>query len=311
MAGRKPSQAGGADRLRVVVEELTPELLPEFVDRLAPSAAGRTLLGGGLRGPEIDLERRRPGSVFIAASADGRLVGAAATGWLGLCGVVRSLWYDGTAPFAGIAWRLCRAALHEFEAAGLPRARVQFEAANDWESEIWRAYGFSRPEGGQLWSCHVKHTQESHRPAAGVSVRPLQKADVGAIGAVLRQTPESGFGASDQRALEMAPLGRNRAFLVARQGGELAGALFGGSFGDHAGISHLWVRDAQRARGVGQSLMAQAALAFAQAEARHIHVLLSARQLSQARFWEGIGFRENRSVTAMERPLGAGLPAPL
>ena len=311
VAGQKPSQTGGDDRLRVVVEELTPGLLPEFVDRLAGGGTGRTLLGGGLRGPEIDLERQRPGSVFIAASAGGRLVGAAATGWLGLCGIVRSLWYDAAAPVEGIAWRLCRAAMHEFEAAGLPRAQVRFETVNAWEGEVWQAYGFSRPAGSQLWTCHVKHTQESHRPASGVTVVPLQKVDARAVGAVLRQAPESGFEAGDQRALEMAPLGRNRSFFIAQQGGELAGVLFGGCFGDQAGISHLWVRDAQRARGVGQCLMAQAVLAFGQAEARHIHVLLNARQLSQARFWQGLGFRENRTLNAMERQLGgASQPVP-
>ncbi len=292
---------------KIEVSELAPEEMGELHDRLGKWAAPTSRLGDGMRAQEIELEYRRPGGAFFVARSGGQLVGALAAGSFGLRGIVRGLWFDDTAPVSGVAWLLLRAALHEFEAARILRVLAFTTSGSSWEQEVWKSWGFASATNTRLLACHIMESRETPKSTAGVVIRPFQRGEAGLVGEALRRAPEIGFELWERQLLETAPLGRNRAFFVAWREAEPVGVLLGGTFGDLAAITHLWVREPERAAGIGQQLASHALLAFARAEAKRVQVILDADYLASMPFWSALGFQPHGLLKYVERALQDGI----
>ncbi len=286
---------------KIEVAELAQVEMVELHERLGKWASPQSRLGDGMRAREIDLEFRRPGGAFFVARSQGKLVGALAAGSLGLRGLVRAVWFDDTAPVSGVAWHLLKAALHEFEAARIMRVLAFLGSSSQWEKEVWKSWGFVRTEGTRLLTCSVVDARGTPKSSPGVLIRAFQRSEAGLVSEALRRAPEPGFEIWERQLLESIPLGRNRVMYVAWRDEEPVGALIGGTFGDLATVTHLWVRESERATGIGHHLISHALLAFTRAEAKQVHVMLASDYLASAPFWAALGFRENPAVEFVER----------
>jgi ribosomal protein S18 acetylase RimI-like enzyme len=194
------------------------------------------------------------------------------------------------------AWQAVADALHTGASALLPPAVTEEELAIDERNA--RAASFARRHGFSRGAASAVLHRDLGVPltdveVAGVTTRPFADADQEAV-AAMHDTAFAGTHLPGHRIAE----GDDRWVLVAHRDDEVAGYIALERQHDGQGyIDYLAVAKAERSRGIGASLVADACNVAADLGCRRVHLTVRAANVTARRLYERLGF-------TLERVLG-------
>ena len=99
---------------------------------------------------------------------------------------------------------------------------------------------------------------------------------------------------------------RGRSFVARGPGGDLIGAICGGTVGAVGVIRHLAVAEASRGRGIGTALVNACVEALRAADIARIAAFVRPDNPTGTKFWEHLGWSHNQGYVCLEKSLTAG-----
>lgn len=129
------------------------------------------------------------------------------------------------------------------------------------------------------------------------ALSPLTIADYDEVVALWQAS--EGVGATESRAELASYLARNPGLsLVARDGGEIVGAVMCGHDGRRGYLYHLAVAASHRGQGIGRAIVERCLDQLRTAGIRRCTIFLFATNQAGEKFWRQIGFRERTDLKA-------------
>ena len=143
-----------------------------------------------------------------------------------------------------------------------------------------------------------------------VEIAPFAPADIAAALALWSRTEGMAL-TGDRPEVLAAYLERNPGLsFVARDGGELVGAVLCGHDGRRGFLHHLAVTPAYRRRGLGATLAARCLAALEAVGVAKCHLFVQRGNDAAVAFWRRVGWSERDDLVMMSRTLDAPAPGP-
>jgi ribosomal protein S18 acetylase RimI-like enzyme len=191
-------------------------------------------------------------------------------------------------------------ALDRFRQIGPRRVHVLTHTSG-WEVlNSCPALRFAQPPGEKLLECSVEKFFARKFRLTGYEVRALAAQDIAAVTNSLSDMPEVAFERWEPHLAQHNIGNANCAQFVAFSGDELIGVVLGGVLGSRATITHTWVKEGCRTRGLGHHLAYAAVTSMEHQGAKDLHLMLAAGNEKVQPFWESMGFKEKAGHIFLE-----------
>jgi putative acetyltransferase len=140
-----------------------------------------------------------------------------------------------------------------------------------------------------------------------LAIQPMAPTDLQEVLALWQSSEGIGLSGADGIEGIVTFLARNPGLsLVARDGGELAGAVLCGHDGRRGYLHHLAVAAPYRRRGVGRRLTERCLQGLGERGIQKCHVLVFGKNRGAVSFWQGLGWQARGDLCILSRLTPAG-----
>jgi N-acetylglutamate synthase len=133
-----------------------------------------------------------------------------------------------------------------------------------------------------------------------VEIVPFLPADYDEVMALWSSTEGLTLREADSRDAIERYLARNPCLsFIAREEGQLVGAVLAGTDGRRGYLQHLAVAPSQRSQGLGRALAERAVAALRAVGIAKCHLMVRQENAEARAFWEHVGWSERADITLM------------